>query len=86
MLFIVMKKNETNNKSLPNDLKSLRKELDLIHKQFDQMNSNLINMSNSTKISNINGVKKNKILDLKKHLHIALIEYKEKLRLEAENK
>jgi hypothetical protein len=71
-------------KSLPRDLDDLRKELDLMHSQFDYsidkskgsitVEPNIIELINDKS-------KKYSAQNLKKHLDLALKEYKRKLKL-----
>ena len=83
---LITMKNNRISKSLPENLDRLKKELDLMHHQFDRISkvctkSNRIYDENNVKVRNINQTKKSSITNLKTLLDIALKEYKQKLKL-----
>ncbi|MCF6349860.1 MAG: hypothetical protein L3J23_02370 [Flavobacteriaceae bacterium] len=69
-------------KSLPKNISDLKKELDLMHSQFDYSTDGK-KVSNTEPIALKNITSKGDFAKyLKKHLDIAMKEYKKKLKLE----
>ena len=72
-----MNKNIFNSLPLPKDLNNLKKELNLMHHQFDTINAPKV-----SKVRNLNQSKKNHVTNLKNLLDVALKEYRYNLELE----